>query len=186
MTTASLAAKPALLLNADFRPLSHYPLSTLGWEDTVRAVVKNTVSVVAEYDEVVRSPSITMRLPSVVALREYVKPSTHVAFTRFNVFLRDRFRCQYCGERHKTHELTFDHVVPRAKGGLTTWENIVAACWGCNSEKDCNHGKPMTAPRKPTVWELQAAQLEFPPNYMHESWQDFISKSYWDAELEPG
>ena len=73
-----------------------------------------------------------MRLPSVVSLKTYVKPSRHPAFTRFNVFLRDRFSCQYCGERE---ELTFDHVVPRSKGGTTTWENVVAACSACNLRK---------------------------------------------------
>src|SRR5690349_18974166 len=87
------AANPALVLNADFQPLSYFPLSLFGWEDAVKAVVKGSHVVVAEYDEIVRSPSTAMRLPSVIALREYVRPPVRVAFTRFNVFLRDRFRC---------------------------------------------------------------------------------------------
>jgi 5-methylcytosine-specific restriction endonuclease McrA len=61
-----------------------------------------------------------MRLPSVIALRDYVRPPARVAFTRFNVFLRDRFRCQYCGEQYVRGELTFDHVVPRVDGGQTS------------------------------------------------------------------
>ena len=73
-----------------------------------------------------------MFLPSVVSLKEYVKPARHPAFTRFNVFLRDRFQCQYCGSRD---DLTFDHVIPRSKGGRTTWENVVAACAPCNLRK---------------------------------------------------
>ena len=76
----------------------------------------------------VRSPSTVMRLPSVIALRAYVRPPARVAFTRFNVFLRDRFRCQYCGDQHLRGELTFDDVTPRVDGGQTSWTNIVAAC----------------------------------------------------------
>src|SRR6201999_1809579 len=79
------AANPALVLNADFQPLSYFPLSVFNWEDAIRAVVRGSHVVVAEYDQVVRSPSVTMRLPSVIALRDYVRPPTRVAFTRFNV-----------------------------------------------------------------------------------------------------
>ena len=73
-----------------------------------------------------------MKLPSVVSLKTFVKPSTHPAFTRFNVFLRDRFVCQYCGSRE---DLTFDHLLPRSRGGITTWHNVVAACSDCNLRK---------------------------------------------------
>jgi 5-methylcytosine-specific restriction endonuclease McrA len=76
-----------------------------------------------------------MKVPSVIALKEYVQPKARPAFTRFNVFLRDKWTCQYCGEKHKTHELTFDHVIPRCRGGATTWENILTACESCNFSK---------------------------------------------------
>jgi len=79
-----------------------------------------------------RSPSIEMRLPSVIALKEYVQAARNPAFTRFNVFLRDRFSCQYCGEPYPSHDLTFDHVVPRSRGGRTVWANVVTACSYCN------------------------------------------------------
>ena len=102
---------PALVLNADFRPLSYYPLSLWSWQDTIKAVFLERVNIVANYDRAVHSPSFEMKLPSVVSLKTFVKPSTHPAFTRFNVFLRDRFSCQYCGERD---DLTFDHLVPRS------------------------------------------------------------------------
>ena len=88
---------PALVLNADFRPLSYYPLSLWSWQDAIKAVFMDRVNIVSEYDTVVRSPSFDMRLPSVVSLKTYIKPSRTPAFTRFNVFLRDRFSCQYCG-----------------------------------------------------------------------------------------
>jgi 5-methylcytosine-specific restriction endonuclease McrA len=111
------ATNPALVLNADFQPLSYFPLSLFHWDDAIKAVVKGSHAVVAEYDQVERSPSTMMQLPWVIALRDYVRPASRVAFTRFNVFLRDRFRCQYCGDRQLRGELTFDHVVPRADGG---------------------------------------------------------------------
>ena len=94
----TMAAHPALVLNADFRPMSYFPLSLLSWQDAVHAVFSERVSVVAEYDTWARSPSTRIRLPSVVALRKYQRAARRVAFTRFNVFLRDRFTCQYCGE----------------------------------------------------------------------------------------
>ena len=87
-------AFPALVLNADFRPLSYFPLSLWSWQDTIKAVFMDRENIVEQYDRVVHSPNIEMRLPSVVSLKTYVKPSRHPAFTRFNVFLRDRFQCQ--------------------------------------------------------------------------------------------
>ena len=114
-------ACPALVLNADFRPLSYYPLSLWSWQDAIKAVFLDRVNIVSNYDRFVRSPTFEMQLPSVVSLKTYIKPSRHPAFTRFNVFLRDRFTCQYCGARE---DLTFDHVLPRSKGGTTTWENV--------------------------------------------------------------
>ncbi len=110
---------PALVLNADFRPLSYYPLSLWCWQDAIKAVFLERVNIVANYEKAVRSPTFEMQLPSVVSLKSFVKPSTHPAFTRFNVFLRDRFSCQYCGSGD---DLTFDHILPRSRGGQTTWD----------------------------------------------------------------
>src|SRR5260370_8672987 len=73
-----------------------------------------------------------MQLPSVVSLKEYVPAARHPAFTRFNVFLRDRFTCQYCGEPYPSHDLTFDHLVPRSRGGRTIWTHVVNPCPPCN------------------------------------------------------
>ena len=97
---------PALVLNADFRPLSYYPLSLWCWQDAIKSVFLNRVSIVSNYQRKVRSPSFEMNLPSVIALKSFVKPSEHPNFTRFNVFLRDKFTCQYCGDKK---DLTFDH-----------------------------------------------------------------------------
>ena len=90
---------PALVLNADFRPLSYYPLSLWCWQDAVKSVFLNRVSIVSRYKRKVRSPSFEMELPSVIALKSFIKPSENPNFTRFNVFLRDKFTCQYCGDK---------------------------------------------------------------------------------------
>ena len=177
-----MRAHPALVLNADFQPLSYFPLSTLTWDRAVKAVVEATHYVVAEYETVVRSPSMSMRLPSVLALRRYHPVPRHVAFTRFNVFLRDRFRCQYCGGKFASSDLTFDHVVPRCRGGETAWDNVVAACSPCNVAKDDRTVmRPIRSPAAPTPHELMAAKRAFPPNFLHETWIDYL---YWDTGLE--
>ena len=178
---------PALVLNADFRPLSYFPLSLWSWQDTVKAVFLERVNVLAEYDEMVHSPSTQFRLPSVISLKEYIPLARRPAFTRFNVFLRDRFACQYCGYRSQLEELTFDHIVPRSRGGRTTWTNVVAACSTCNVRKGNRLPKearmhPLTWPERPTVHELQENGRAFPPNYLHASWRDYL---YWDTELDP-
>ena len=117
---------PVLVLNADFRPLSYYPLSLWSWQDAIKAVFLDRVNIVEHYDRAVRSPSFEIQLPSVVSLKSFVKPTTHPAFTRFNVFLRDRFVCQYClGPRRphlRSHRAALqgrpDHLGERGGGVL--------------------------------------------------------------------
>jgi 5-methylcytosine-specific restriction endonuclease McrA len=178
---------PALVLNADFRPLSYFPLSLWPWQEAVKAVFLDRVNILAEYDRVVRSPNFEMRLPSVISLKDYVPTARRPAFTRFNVFLRDRFDCQYCGHQFPTPELTFDHVVPRSRGGKTTWENVVTACSACNLRKGSRLPAqcgmvPLRRPHQPSSLLLQEHGRAFPPNFLHESWRDFL---YWDTELDP-
>src|SRR5690606_21667286 len=125
-----------------------------------------------------------MRLPSVVCLKTYIRPARHPAFTRFNVFLRDSFECQYCGDED---ELTFDHVIPRSRGGRTTWENVVTACSPCNLKKvglmpAQSKFFPMIRPHPPSGNELRERGRKFPPNHLHDSWADYL---YCDSELEP-
>jgi 5-methylcytosine-specific restriction endonuclease McrA len=180
---AALRQNPALVLNADYRPLSYYPLSLWPWQEAVKAAFMDRVEIVAEYDEWVRSPSTAIRIPSVVVLRDYVKPQKRVAFTRFNLFLRDEFCCQYCGAKG---DLTFDHVVPRSRGGATTWENVVAACSTCNLRKGNRSLRASglslrRPPRQPGAEELRNVGRRFPPHQLHVSWLDYL---YWDAELE--
>ena len=174
---------PALVLNADYRPLSYYPLSLWPWQDVIKAVFLDRVDVVSTYDQMVHSPSFEMKLPSVVSLKLYVHQDRPPAFTRFNLFLRDAFTCQYCGA---PDDLTFDHVIPRSRGGRTTWENIVTACARCNLHKGGRTPReaamtPMRAPSRPSTHELQDNGRRFPPNHLHSSWLDYL---YWDIELE--
>ena len=174
---------PALVLNADFRPLSYFPLSLWPWQEAIKAAVLDRVQIIAEYDQTVRSQRLEFRIPSVVVLKDYVKPQKRVAFTRFNLFLRDGFCCQYCGSKG---DLTFDHVVPRSLGGVTSWDNVVAACSPCNLKKGARslrHSGLHLAhmPRQPSPAEMQAMGRRFPPNHLHESWMDYL---YWDAELD--
>jgi 5-methylcytosine-specific restriction endonuclease McrA len=181
---SSPEACPALVLNADFRPLSYYPLSIWSWQEAIKAVFLDRVNIVSEYDRVVRSPGFEMRLPSVISLKSYIAPPRHPAFTRFNVFLRDHFTCQYCGAKD---DLTFDHVIPKSRGGLTTWENVVAACAPCNMRKGDKLPRaaemfPRQPPYEPSIHDLQRNGRQFPPNYLHESWFDYL---YWDTELDP-
>lgn len=180
---SSLRDYPSLVLNADFRPLSYFPLSLWSWQDTIKAVYSDRVAIVAEYDQVVHSPSIELNIPSVIVLKDYVKPVKSTAFTRFNLFLRDEFTCQYCGSQGN---MTFDHVMPRARGGRTTWQNVVASCSPCNLRKGSKLVKEAgmrlhTVPKEPTPSQLMNAGRKFPPNFLHESWMDYL---YWDAELE--
>jgi 5-methylcytosine-specific restriction endonuclease McrA len=177
---------PALVLNADFRPLSYFPLSLWSWQETVKAVCLDRANIISHYDRIVRSPSFQMRLPSVISLKEYIPTARRPAFTRFNVFLRDRFVCQYCGDDFPSHDLTFDHVVPRSRGGRTTWENVVTACSSCNLLKGnripSESGMfPRHLPMQPSTQRLQENGRAFPPNFLHHSWRDFL---YWDTELE--
>ncbi len=157
--TVPPTGRPALVLNADFRPLSYYPLSLWPWQEVIKAVFLDRVDIIAEYDHVVRSPSREIRLPSVIALREFVHQDRAPAFTRFNVFLRDGFACAYCGAQEN---LTFD----LAKGGRLLKES------GLELRR---------RPFRPNNFQLQEIGRRFPPNYLHETWMDYL---YWDVELE--
>ena len=179
---------PALVLNADFRPLSYFPLSLWPWQDSVKAVFLDRVNVVSEYDRAVRSPSRKVNLPSVVSLKQYIPMTRRPAFTRFNgPSCAIASHARYCGAPRPAEELTFDHLVPRSRGGTTVWTNVVTACEPCNLRKGHRLPKeagvfPLRKPCRPTNFVLQENGRAFPPNYLHQSWRDFL---YWDTELDP-
>ena len=182
----STVENPALVLNADFRPLSYYPLSLSSWQNAIKSVFLERVFIIENYDQEVHSPTTTFRLPSVIALKNYVMPQRKPAFTRFNVFLRDNFTCQYCHDRFSANELTFDHLVPRCLNGKTKWNNVVSACTSCNLKKGRRllkfvNMKLIKEPMRPSAIQLQNNGRNFPPNFLHESWRDYL---YWDTELQ--
>ena len=175
-----------LVLNADMQPLSWGPLSVWHWQDALVAVLQDRVFQVSTYDHVVHSVTQSFKIPSVVALKRYQKRK-RVSFTRYHVFLRDGFRCQYCGERYETSELTFDHVVPRSKGGLTNWTNVVTSCQRDNLLKadrslQGSGLKLRRQPYQPSPHQLDecAKRLQY-KDVLHASWLDYL---YWDSTLE--
>lgn len=138
----------------------YFPIKVLRWQDAVKMKYERTVDVVVEYDDEIRSPSVTWRVPAVVRLRKMAKTDTRgVKFSRRNVYQRDGYRCQYCGVKKPARELSYDHVVPRSAGGRTGWDNVVSACKPCNSRKDdqtCDEAGmwPLMRPRRPATMPL--------------------------------
>jgi 5-methylcytosine-specific restriction endonuclease McrA len=123
----------SLLLNA-----SYEPLKVITWQKAVILLIKEKVEVIASHDRTIRAVYFTLELPSVLRLlrRVRVEPQFHrVPFSRSNIYLRDRYRCQYCARRFQASKLTFDHVVPVSHGGRKDWENIVTCCIDCNRKK---------------------------------------------------
>ncbi len=112
------------------------PHRVVSWQTAVTLLFLDKIEVLEEYDEVIRSPSLEIKTPAVVRLltmRSMFR--RNVRFSRINVFVRDGFRCQYCGQQRSMRELSYDHVLPRTQGGKTVWENIVTSCHPCNAHK---------------------------------------------------
>lgn len=188
MTQAT--ALRTLVLNANYLPMTTWPLSLITGQEAVKAVFRGRAAVVEEWDAVFRSPSREIRVPKIIALHEYAPISAAPKFCRRSILLRDRFRCQYCGAQFASNELTFDHVIPRAAGGKTEWNNILSACVECNKRKrdrpaDWSGKKgggmrPLKMPRQPTTMELLRAGLEFLDPDVRENYGDWL---YWSSEL---
>ncbi len=165
-----------LILNADLAPVSQLPLSTLKWQAAIRAIFLGTVSVVAEYEDwEVHSPSMTMRVPSVIMTRRYLHYQRKTSFSKDHIYLRDRYTCSYCNRVFPEHKLTMDHVLPCKYGGKTTWENITTSCGPCNFNKGSNRKiVPKRKPYKPTYYELLAIRKEYPLMVPCEQWIDYL------------
>jgi len=118
--------------------LSHTyePLGVIAWERAVHLVFSNKVITLAEYEQKVSSPSISMKIPSVVVFKNNKRNRVKSArFSRKNVWVRDDGKCQYCGVHVDSKSYTIDHVIPKARGGTTSWNNVVTSCYSCNQKK---------------------------------------------------
>jgi 5-methylcytosine-specific restriction endonuclease McrA len=167
-----------LLLNADGNPVSYMPLSTLIWEDAIKYMVLDKADVLFWHDNwIVHSATWETPVPSVMMLREYMKPKVTVRFSRSNVYLRDNGQCQYCGVHVERKDSTLDHVMPVSKGGKSTWENCTTACAPCNSNKsDTTKGwKPKIKPYKPDFYELVNKRKKQDFNVRYQEWLQFLN-----------
>ena len=161
--------------------MGYQPINTVPFTRALRYVVKGKVDVIENY---VQSIHPDWQMPAVVRLTHWIKRrKTGVKFSRQNVLARDRWRCAYCGERKPTGELTFDHIVPKSRGGRTTWQNIATACIGCNLKKGSQ--TPDEAGMKLRIKPVQPTWLPLFNMSLHRrmdipvEWRD-----YWTIELE--
>jgi 5-methylcytosine-specific restriction endonuclease McrA len=171
-----------LVLNADYTPLSLIPISSISWKDAIKISFLGHAKPVEFYDDwVVSSPSISMPVPAVIISSTYIKKKQGVRFSRTNLLIRDNFTCQYCDKNLGSHDLTIDHVVPRVKGGKTKWENVVCACYVCNSIKGHKtHMKPKKPPVKPDYYQLLDNAKKLPIRVPTEKWLQYLN---WDEAL---
>lgn len=173
--------KDTLIVNADGLPLSVLPIKALSWKDAISAVWTGAHVLHNYEDWVVRSPKMEMQVPSVIMLNHMVKWNRYVGFSRRNLFIRDDFRCQYCGDVFKESELTKDHVIPRSHGGPMKWENISTCCVPCNRSRGDNASiRPINQPYRPTYYEIAEKAKRYPITVPDISWGDFIG---WDKNL---
>lgn len=171
-----------LVLNADYSVMSIIPLTTISWEEAIKSVYQDKYQVIEEYKEwAVHSPSVTIQVPSVVRSFEYIKPREYAKYSRYNIYLRDNFTCQYCGKffgPDNASQLTLDHVNPVARGGTKKWENLVAACTPCNMAKSHHmHIKPKYMPYRPYYRELVRTRKKYSLTVAHESWLTYLNWS---------
>lgn len=178
-----------LVLNQRFQPVA-----IISWQRAITLLFQGKVEVIDEYeDKVVRSVSLQLNVPSIVRfLTGLSRRKRAVKFSRENIYLRDKGKCQYCSFSVPRHEATYDHVIPRVKGGTTCWENVVICCVPCNQEKGGRTPiqagmRLITDPVKPTklpdIFTLTFTWKKGMPD----SWKQWVrSISYWHSELEQG
>lgn len=135
----------------------------------------------------IRTVRFQVAVPKIVRLLVYDKlPKRTVKLNRRNLFARDRNRCQYCGKKHPTSELSLDHVVPRSRGGDNSWGNIVCACVRCNVKKGGRtpaeaHMRLIVPPKRPRRSPVLTVKLS---DSKYASWKQFLDFAYWDVELK--
>lgn len=163
-----------LLLNT-----SYEPLSVVSWKKAITLIYLGKVEVLKEYDRTIKGVSCEIKQPAVVRLLKLVKNNNHrnVKFSRKNIFLRDGYTCQYCGKKLEPKYLTCDHIVPRSRGGITEWSNIVTSCIQCNLKK--GDKLPEEAgmslrkrPSRPTTFYM--IMLHTGIKTLPEHWKDYV------------
>jgi 5-methylcytosine-specific restriction endonuclease McrA len=170
-----------------------WPLSLVPARRAVKKLLNDRVIVLETWEDAFcRAGNVSIAMPKTVMLRQYVPIEGTPKFCRRSIILRDKFTCQFCSERFPSHELTYDHLLPRSRGGKTCWENIVTACVACNAEKGDRPARetgprgvkgslrPLRQPRAPTNAQLLRAGLEFLPLDIREDWGSWL---HWNVTL---
>lgn len=171
---------------------SFQPIARVSWQRAITLLFNNKIEIVEEYeDKEIRSVSVSFKMPSIVRFLHAVKRKRkQVKFSRENVYLRDKGRCQYCSNRVARAESTYDHVLPKSKGGKTTWDNIVISCKGCNQKKANRTPEQAkmalkTKPIRPKSLPNSNIFTLTWDRSMPPSWKDFLaSVAYWNSELQ--
>jgi 5-methylcytosine-specific restriction endonuclease McrA len=197
MTTKTLQ-RPTLVLNRNWQPVNVATVAralVLLWNESARVVDPADYQLYTWDDwsklrprgdePFIRAVRFRLRIPEVVALRGYDRvPVATVTFSRRNIFKRDHNTCQYCGVQPGSDELTIDHIVPRAQGGVSSWENCVLACVTCNKRK-----ADRTPEQARMRFRRQPVRPTWKPLYAEHgmriaSWSTFVSEAYWNVTLE--
>lgn len=155
-----------------------HPHQTVSWQEAVTLVYLKKGEALENYEATVSSPTTTIQLPAVIRLKAMVaRLKSDVKFSRINVYTRDGFRCQYCGNKKTMKSLNYDHVTPRSQGGKTTWDNIVTSCIKCNLHKDCRTPeqagmKLLKKPVKPKSLPLTGTFIL--PQHVPDLWKPYL------------
>ena len=169
-----------LALDSSYRPCGVMP-----WQQAITLVFLNKAEVLHTYDDDVHSTYLVIKTPAVIRLlRKFKRDKKRVKFSRVNVCARDDFKCMYCGAKKTIGELSYDHVVPRSRGGKTEWTNIVAACHTCNARKA--NRTPAEAGMKLRKQPVQpsstpAVVIRVSKESAPAAWRDYL---YWTNDLE--
>lgn len=174
-----------LVLNATYLPINYIPVHSIPVEDAITRVFNGTCHVVEEYDRKIKTPSLDMNWPSVIARNDFVSVRPAVRLSRESLYYRDHGVCVYCERPLTVREVTYDHYIPRKHGGEKVWENVVAACTKCNSLKGdaepVGIWEPKHKPYRPNYHQLVANRKKFPLIIEDNSWMGFFED--WEHEV---
>lgn len=169
-----ISSARSLLLNS-----SYEPMRIVSWQKAIILWFQGKVEILEYHAVFARSVRSSFQLPSVIRLKNYVKPKSPntIRFCKENVYIRDNFTCQYCGTKTPRKNLTLDHVIPASHKGKKSWTNVVSACRDCNQRKADRTPQTanmplLTEPKMPT-W-LPIFDLEISPHAVPTVWSQYI------------